>query len=64
MAPSFWFAASHEEFPPHVLLEQAAAARRAGFEGTACSDHLAPWFPDGESGNALAGNESPPPTPG
>jgi coenzyme F420-dependent glucose-6-phosphate dehydrogenase len=53
MAPTVWFAGSHEEFPPSVLLEQAIAAERAGFEGIACSDHFAPWFPDGESGNAL-----------
>jgi coenzyme F420-dependent glucose-6-phosphate dehydrogenase len=53
VAPRFWFAASHEEFPPSELLEQAVAAQRAGFEGIACSDHFAPWFPDGQSGNAL-----------
>jgi coenzyme F420-dependent glucose-6-phosphate dehydrogenase len=53
MAPQIWFAASHEEFPPSQLLEQATAAAAAGFEGTACSDHFAPWFADGQSGNAL-----------
>jgi G6PDH family F420-dependent oxidoreductase len=53
MAPSFWFAASHEEFPPSTLLEQAVAAEQAGFDGIGCSDHFAPWFPDGQSGNAL-----------
>src|SRR4030081_731269 len=52
MAPRFWFAASHEEFPPSQLLEQAREAERNGFEGIACSDHFAPWFPDGQSGNA------------
>ncbi|MEA2201102.1 MAG: hypothetical protein QOI89_1698 [Solirubrobacteraceae bacterium] len=52
MAPAIWFSASHEEFPPSQLLEQARAAERAGFAGTACSDHFAPWFPDGQSGNA------------
>jgi coenzyme F420-dependent glucose-6-phosphate dehydrogenase len=52
MAQSVWFSASHEEFPPSILLEQARAAEHAGFEGTACSDHFAPWFPDGQSGNA------------
>jgi coenzyme F420-dependent glucose-6-phosphate dehydrogenase len=52
MREKFWFAASHEEFPPSVLLEQARAAEQAGFDGIACSDHFAPWFPDGQSGNA------------
>src|SRR3954468_8221285 len=48
----FWFAGSHEEFPPSELLRQAQAAEQAGFDGLGCSDHFAPWFPDGESGNA------------
>jgi coenzyme F420-dependent glucose-6-phosphate dehydrogenase len=49
----FWFAGSHEEFPPSQLLAQARAAQEAGFEAVCCSDHFAPWFPDGQSGNAL-----------
>ncbi len=53
MPPEIWFAASHEEFPPSQLIEQAVAAEQAGFQGTACSDHFAPWFTDGQSGNAL-----------
>jgi coenzyme F420-dependent glucose-6-phosphate dehydrogenase len=53
MPAKLWFAASHEEFTPRMLLEQAVAAERVGYEGIACSDHFAPWFPDGESGNAL-----------
>jgi coenzyme F420-dependent glucose-6-phosphate dehydrogenase len=48
----YWFAGSHEEFPPSELLRQAQAAEQAGFDGLGCSDHFAPWFPDGESGNA------------
>src|SRR4051812_7151630 len=48
----YWFAGSHEEFPPSELLGQAQEAERAGFDGLGCSDHFAPWFPDGESGNA------------
>ncbi|HEY2438204.1 MAG TPA: LLM class flavin-dependent oxidoreductase, partial [Solirubrobacteraceae bacterium] len=52
MTQGIWFSASHEEFPPSVLLEQARAAERAGFEGIGCSDHFAPWFPDGQSGHA------------
>src|SRR3712207_4682287 len=48
----YWFAGSHEEFPPSELLRQARAAEEAGFDGLGCSDHFAPWFPDGQSGNA------------
>src|SRR3954449_5844335 len=48
----YWFAGSHEEFAPSELLRQAQEAERAGFDGLGCSDHFAPWFPDGESGNA------------
>ena len=51
-SPQFWFAGSHEEFPPSQLLEQGQAAADAGFDGIGCSDHFAPWFPDGQSGNA------------
>jgi coenzyme F420-dependent glucose-6-phosphate dehydrogenase len=48
----YWFAGSHEEFPPSELLRQAQEAERAGFDGLGCSDHFAPWFPGGQSGNA------------
>ena len=48
----FWFAASSEEFPPSQMLEQARAAEQAGFDGTASSDHFAPWFPDGQGSHA------------
>jgi coenzyme F420-dependent glucose-6-phosphate dehydrogenase len=51
-APEFWFAASTEEFPPSQMLEQARAAEEAGFDGTAASDHFAPWFPDGQGSQA------------
>ena len=51
---TFWFAGSHEEFPPSELLRQSQAAERAGFDGLGCSDHFAPWFPDGQSGQAWA----------
>ena len=44
--------ASHEEFPPAELLELAVSAEQAGFDGVHSSDHLVPWFPDGESGHA------------
>jgi coenzyme F420-dependent glucose-6-phosphate dehydrogenase len=44
--------AAHEQFPPEDLLRQAVEAERAGFDGVACSDHLQPWWEDGESGHA------------
>ena len=48
----FFHFCSHEQFPPQDLLEQAIAAERAGFDGLTCSDHLQPWWEDGESGHA------------
>jgi coenzyme F420-dependent glucose-6-phosphate dehydrogenase len=48
----FWFSAAHEQFPPGELLKQAVAAEDAGFDGIACSDRFAPWWPEGEAGNA------------
>jgi coenzyme F420-dependent glucose-6-phosphate dehydrogenase len=48
----YWFSASHEMFPPSELLDQAEAAADAGFDGIGCSDHFAPWWPDGQSGQA------------
>jgi coenzyme F420-dependent glucose-6-phosphate dehydrogenase len=48
----YWFSASHEMFPPSELLDQAEAAADAGFDGIGCSDHFAPWWPDGQSGHA------------
>ena len=45
MTPTrYFFGASHEEFPPEALLEQAVAAERAGFDGISASDHLQPWL--------------------
>ncbi len=43
---------AHEQFPPDDLLRQAVEAERAGFDGIGCSDHLQPWWENGESGNA------------
>jgi coenzyme F420-dependent glucose-6-phosphate dehydrogenase len=43
---------AHEQFPPDDLLRQAVEAEQAGFDGIGCSDHLQPWWEDGESGNA------------
>src|SRR3954452_3191271 len=51
---TFWFAGSHEEFPPSKLLRQAQAAEQAASDGLGCADHFAPWFPDGQSGQAWA----------
>jgi coenzyme F420-dependent glucose-6-phosphate dehydrogenase len=41
---------AHEQFPPDDLLRQAVEAEQAGFDGIGCSDHLQPWWEDGESG--------------
>ncbi|MGZ4276826.1 MAG: LLM class flavin-dependent oxidoreductase [Solirubrobacteraceae bacterium] len=48
----FWFAASTEEFLPSQMLEQARAAEAAGFDAVGCSDHFAPWWPDGAATQA------------
>jgi coenzyme F420-dependent glucose-6-phosphate dehydrogenase len=48
----FWLSASHEQSPPGEVLKQAMAAEDAGFDGIACSDHFAPWWPEGQAGNA------------
>jgi coenzyme F420-dependent glucose-6-phosphate dehydrogenase len=45
----YWFAASGEEFPPSVMLEQAKAAEEAGFDALGVSDHFAPWWPEGRA---------------
>src|SRR5215216_4653503 len=47
----YFFGASHEEFPPEALLQQAVAAEEAGFDGISSSDHLQPWWEPGESGH-------------
>ena len=52
----YYVALAHERFQPDDLLKQAQEAEQAGFDGVACSDHLAPWWPDAtaptSSGNA------------
>jgi coenzyme F420-dependent glucose-6-phosphate dehydrogenase len=48
----FWFAASTEEFTPTQMLEQARAADAAGFDALGCSDHFAPWWPEGQASQA------------
>src|SRR3954471_23662023 len=47
----FFYGASHEQFSPEDLLEQAVAAERANFDGLSASDHLQPWWEPGESGH-------------
>ena len=49
-------ALAHERFSPPELLEQAVAAEQAGFDGICCSDHLAPWWTDGDPAPANSGN--------
>jgi coenzyme F420-dependent glucose-6-phosphate dehydrogenase len=55
MAPPFrvGFHASHEQFPPSVLLALAREAEAAGFDCAMSSDHFRPWGPaQGHSGFA------------
>ena len=47
---------AHERFAPDELLRQAEAAEEAGFDIVACSDHLAPWWEDGDPAPANSGN--------
>jgi coenzyme F420-dependent glucose-6-phosphate dehydrogenase len=42
--PKYYAALAHERFQPDELLKQAVEAESAGFDGIACSDHLAPWW--------------------
>ncbi|MFY9714683.1 MAG: TIGR03885 family FMN-dependent LLM class oxidoreductase [Microbacterium sp.] len=45
--------ASHEQFPPGMLLSAVRLAESVGFDAAMCSDHLAPWTrAQGESGYA------------
>jgi coenzyme F420-dependent glucose-6-phosphate dehydrogenase len=48
----YWFASSTEEYPPADIVQQSRAAEAAGFDALACSDHFAPWFPDGRGTQA------------
>src|SRR3954454_4764447 len=47
---------AHERFAPDELLRQAVAAEECGFDIIACSDHLAPWWADGDPAPANSGN--------
>lgn len=40
---TFGYQASHEQFPPSILLQLAKKAEAAGFKELASSDHLMPW---------------------
>src|SRR5687767_11217725 len=45
--------ASHEQYPPGLLLRHVRRAEEAGFQSAMCSDHIAPWSDrQGESGFA------------
>jgi coenzyme F420-dependent glucose-6-phosphate dehydrogenase len=48
----YFYSCAHEQFHPSALLEHAAAAERAGFDGIGCSDHFQPWWEPGESAQA------------
>lgn len=42
----FAWLCSHESYQPEVLVEQAVAAERAGFDAVFASDHFHPWVDD------------------
>ena len=46
--PVYGVSLAHERFGPDDLLRQAVEAEDAGFEAIACSDHLAPWWAEGD----------------
>ena len=49
------YQASHEQFPPGLLLKYVQKAEKAGFEAVNSSDHIAPWSStQGNSGFALS----------
>jgi coenzyme F420-dependent glucose-6-phosphate dehydrogenase len=52
MPARYWFATSTEEYLPAEMVQQTRAAEAAGFDALACSDHFAPWFPDGRGTQA------------
>ena len=54
--PVYGVSLAHERFQPAPLLEQAVAAEAAGFDAIACSDHLAPWWPEGDPAPNSSGN--------
>ena len=54
--PVYGVSLAHERFQPDELLEQAVEAERAGFDAIACSDHLAPWWAEGDPAPNASGN--------
>ncbi|CAN5735885.1 glucose-6-phosphate dehydrogenase (coenzyme-F420) [soil metagenome] len=42
----FAWLASHESYQPEVLIDQAVAAEKAGFDAITASDHFHPWVDD------------------
>jgi coenzyme F420-dependent glucose-6-phosphate dehydrogenase len=53
---AYGVALGHERFAPDELLRQAVVAEEAGFDIICCSDHLAPWWTDGQPAPANSGN--------
>jgi coenzyme F420-dependent glucose-6-phosphate dehydrogenase len=50
----YWFC-GHEQFQPEVIVKQAQAVEKAGFDGIMVSEHLSPWVTDfGANGFALS----------
>jgi coenzyme F420-dependent glucose-6-phosphate dehydrogenase len=54
--PAYGVSLAHERFAPDELLHQAVAAEEAGFDAIAGSDHLAPWWAEGEPAPNNSGN--------
>jgi coenzyme F420-dependent glucose-6-phosphate dehydrogenase len=48
----YWTQLAMEQFPPSGIVDQAAEAERAGFDGLNVSDHFQPWWEPGHSGHA------------
>src|SRR5215210_5172261 len=54
--PAIGVSLAHERFQPDDLLRQAVASEEAGFDAIACSDHLAPWWAEGQPAPNASGN--------
>lgn len=54
--PVYGVSLAHERFPPDDLLRQAVEAEEAGFDAVCCSDHLTPWWADGDPAPNNSGN--------
>ena len=52
---AFYYFCGHEQWQPETLVDHAAAAEAAGFDGLLVSEHFHPWVDDaGASGYAFA----------